>query len=86
MRDLVSKVRVENLQDLEALVVMCQRLGVHTAIVGDVTVQMAIRPPEPPREADDGDDGVHIDPVTGMPFSDEEWALFQRVHGPGAEG
>lgn len=70
--------KIESLEDLEKLLKLCQKMMVHTVVVDGMTVQMAVRAPETKQVAEE-DDGVHIDPATGLPFTDEEFKFFTEL-------
>jgi hypothetical protein len=69
--------KIESLEDLEKLLKLCQKMQVHTVVVDGITVQLAVRAPEP--KVTQEEDGVHIDPATGLPFTEEEFKFFTEL-------
>jgi hypothetical protein len=71
--------KIENLEDLEKLLKLCQKMLVHTVVIDGITVQMAVKPTEAKPPAED-EDAVHIDPATGLPFTKEEFEFYQSLN------
>lgn len=70
--------KIEDLEQLEKLLKLCQKMSVHTVEVDGIKVAMVVRAPEVKMVTEDDSD-VHIDPATGLPFTEEEFRFFQEL-------
>jgi hypothetical protein len=69
--------KIESLDDLEAVMRLCHRMKVHTIVVDGVTLQLS--PVDIDAKEEKDDPGPPIDPMTGFPMTPEEIQYYSNL-------
>lgn len=70
--------KISNIAELEAVLVLLHKHNVHTAVVDGVTLQLTLKQEEVKQPADAG---VFLDPVTGAPMTEDEILFWAERRG-----
>lgn len=68
--------KIETFDDVERLLALCQKYGVHSISVDNVALRLAPTGPEPSAA---GPQPI-LDPVTGMPLSEDELLFYASTN------
>lgn len=72
--------KINDLDELDQLLELCHRRGVHTVVCGDLTVQLQLAAPTVKADAQKKEE--FIDPATGLPMTEEELMFYASVNAP----